>query len=119
VKGLKRYIKKHGRHFTEELALSVTNGRWRSSEVMEKAQSMVYYNVTGSTVGDMVFLANYAKDTGKPFYRTIHNCVRFALCIVGEYALRNGAMFSKWVGDTKEFDLTPYIYLIYNSVLEC
>lgn len=109
MKGLKRYIKKHGRHFTEELALSVTNGRWRSSEVMEKAQSMVYYNVTGSTVGDMVFLANYAKDTGKPFYRTIHNCVRFALCIVGEYALRNGAMFSKWVGDTKEFDLTPYI----------
>lgn len=109
MKGLKRYIKKHGRHFTEELALSVTNGRWRSSEVMEKAQSMVYYNVTGSTVGDMVFLANYAKDTGNPFYRTIHNCVRFALCIVGEYALRNGAMFSKWVGDTKEFDLTPYI----------
>ncbi len=76
---------------------------------MEKAQSMEYYNVTGSTVGDMVFLANYAKDTGKPFYRTIHNCVRFALCIVGEYALRNGAMFSKWVWDAKEFDLTPYI----------
>ena len=109
MKGLKAYLKKHGKHFTEELALSVTSGKWNSSRVMEKAQSMVYYNVTGSTVGDIVFLTNYAKDTGKSFYRTKHNCVRFALCIVGEYSLRDGAMFSKWVGDTKEFDLTPYI----------
>ena len=109
MKGLRRYINKHGRHFTEELALSVTGGKWDSSEVMEKAQSMVYYNVTGSTVGDIVFLANYAKDTRKPFYKTKHNCVRFALCIVGEYALHNGVMFTKWVGDTKDVDLTPYI----------
>ena len=109
MKGLRQYIRKHGRHFTEELAMTVTKGKWDSSEIMEKAESMVYYNVTGSTVGDIVFLANYAKDTGKPFYKTKHNCIRFALCIVGEYALRDGAMFKKWVGDTRDFDLTPYI----------
>lgn len=109
MKGLRRYIRKHGKHFTEELAMTVTKGRWNSSEVMEKAESMVYYNITGSTVGDIVFLANYAKDTGKSFYKTKHNCVRFALCIVSEYALRDGAIFNKWVGDTRDFDLTPYI----------
>ena len=109
MKGLRKYIKKYGRHFTEELAMSVTNGRWDSSQIMEKAQSMVYYNVTGSTIGDIVFLANFAKDTNKSFYRTKHSCVKFALCIVGEYALRDGAMFKKWVGDTKDFDFTPYI----------
>lgn len=109
MKGLKQYIKRHGRHFTEELAMTATKGRWSPSEVMEKAECMVYYNVTGSTVGDIVFLANYAKDTGKPFYRTKHACIKFALCIVGEYALRDGAMFRKWVGNNKSFDLTEYI----------
>lgn len=109
MKGLRKYINKHGRHFTEQLALSVTKGRWDSSEVMKKAQSMVYYNVTGSTTGDIVFLANYAKDTDKPFYRTIHNCIRYALSVIGEYAFHDGAMFNKWVRDTKDFDFTPYI----------
>ncbi len=89
--------------------MTVTNGRWDSSEIMEKAESMVYYNVTGSTVGDIVFLTNYAKDTGKSFYKTKYNCVKFALCIVGEYALRDGAMFRKWTEDNRDFDLTEYI----------
>lgn len=89
--------------------MNVTKGRWNPSEIMEKAESMVYYNVTGSTVGDIVFLTNYVKDTGKSFYKTKYNCVRFALCIVGEYALRDGAMFKKWVGENKDFDFTHYI----------
>jgi len=109
MRGLKAYIRKHGRHFTEKLAMTVTKGKWGSSEIMEKAESMVYYNVTGSTIGDIVFLANYAKDTGKSFYKTKHNCVRFALCIVEEYALRDGAVFKKWLGDNKDFDLMQYI----------
>ncbi len=109
MKGLRQYIRKHGKHFTEKLAMSITKGRWSSSEIMEKAESMVYYNVTGSTIGDIVFLTNYAKDTGKVFYKTKYNCVRFALCIVGEYTMRDGAMFKKWVGDIKDFDFTPYI----------
>jgi hypothetical protein len=49
--------------------MSVTSGKWSLSEVLEKAQSMVYYNVTGSTIGDIVFLTNYAKDTGKPLLK--------------------------------------------------
>jgi hypothetical protein len=108
MKGLRQYVRKHGNHFTEELAMTVTRGRWTSSEIMEKAESMVYYNVTGSTVGDIVFLTNYAKNTGESFYRTKHSCVKFALNIIEEYALRE-TMFIKWVGDNKDFDLTEYI----------
>ena len=57
----------------------------------------------------IILLQSYKRMEEKPFYRTKHNCVNFALCVVGEYALRDGAMFRKWVGDTKEFNLTPYI----------
>jgi hypothetical protein len=116
MKGLRKYIKKHGRHFTEELALAVTSGRWDSSEIMKKAQNIVYYNVTGSTVGDIVFLTNnLAGKNGKSteknrfFYRNRQKCVKLALTIVGDYSFRDGAVFNEWVGDTKDFDLTPFI----------
>ena len=109
MKGLKKYIKKHGRHFTEELAMGATGGRWNRKDIIDEVESHVYYNVTGSTVGDIIFLVNFAKDSGRPFLRTKHQCVKFALCIVGEYAMHDGVMFSKWVGDTKDFDLTQYI----------
>lgn len=109
MKGLKQYIRKHGKHFTEELAMNATGGRWSREDIMDKVESQVYYNVTGSTVGDIIFLVNFAKDSGRSFLRTKHQCVKFALCIVGEYAMHDGVMFSKWVGDTKDFDLTQYI----------
>lgn len=109
MKGLEQYIKKHGRHFTKELAMRATGGRWNTEDIMPKVESLVYYNVTGSTVGDIVFLVNFAKDSGKPFLKTKHQCIKFALCIVGEYAMHNGAMFDKWAGDTNQFDLTEYI----------
>lgn len=109
MRRLGKYIKKHGRHFTIELAMNATRGRWNKEDIMDKVESQVYYNVTGSTVGDIVFLVNFAKDSGRPFLKTKYQCIKFALCIVGEYAFHSGVMFNKWVGDTKDFDLTPYI----------
>lgn len=109
MKGLRQYIRKHGWHFTEELAMDVTNGRWDSSEVMGKVEGMVYYNVTDSTVGDMVFLVNYAKNIDKPIYRTKYHCLKFALCVVDNYAFKEGTMFRKWTEEAKDFDFTPYI----------
>ena len=109
MKGLRQYIRKHGRHFTEELAMSATKGKWDREDIIDKVESYVYYNVTGSTVGDIVFLVNFAKDSGRSFLKTKRQCIRFALRIVGEYAMHDGVMFNKWVGDTKEFDFTPYI----------
>ena len=56
MNGLEEYINKHGKHFTEELAIRVTEEKWSSSKLERDAQKHVYYNVTGSTVGDMVYL---------------------------------------------------------------
>jgi len=109
MKGLRQYIRKHGKHFTEELAMTVTKGKWNSSEIMEKAESMVYYNVTGSTIGDIVFLTNYAGNEGTSFHRTKHNCIRHALHIIEDYTFREGAIFSMWIKETNDFDFTPYI----------
>lgn len=109
MKGLRQYIRKHGKHFTEKLAMSATKGNWSKEDIMDKVEAQVYYNVTGSTVGDIVFLVNFAKDSGKASLKTKHQCIRFALYVVGEYAMHDGVMFSKWVGDTKDFDLTDYI----------
>ena len=109
MKGLRQYIRKHGKHFTEDLALDATNGKWNKDDIIALVETQVYYNVTGSTIGDIVFLANFAKDSGRMFLRTKHQCIKFALCIVGEYSLHGGVMFDKWVGDTKRFDLTKYI----------
>lgn len=109
MKGLRRYIRKHGKHFTEELAINATKGKWDIGDIIDKIESYAYYNVTGSTVGDIVFLVNFAKDSGRSFLKTKHQCIRFALCIIGEYAMCDGVMFDKWVRDTKEFDLTSFI----------
>ena len=89
--------------------MSATKGKWDREDIIDKVESYVYYNVTGSTVGDIVFLVNFAKDSGRSFLKTKRQCIRFALRIVGEYAMHDGVMFNKWVGDTKEFDFTPYI----------
>ena len=109
MKGLRKYIKKHGKHFTEELAISITSGRISPFEVMEMAQNIVYYNVTGSTDGDIVFLANHAKDCGNSSCRSKYRCVKAALGIVGEYSFSGGATFDSWLVNNKDFDFTPYI----------
>lgn len=109
MRGLKRYIRRHGRHFTEELALHATGGSWNSSRVLKKASGMVYYNVTGSTVGDMVFLANLPKDSGLPFSRTLQGCIKFALSIIGDYSFHDGRVFDRWTLENKDFDFTPFI----------
>lgn len=109
MKGLEAYLKKYGNHFTEELALSVTSGKWDSSRVMKKAQSMVYYNVTGSTIGDIVYLVNLAKYSDQPFSKSKHGCIKFALCIIGTYAFHDGRLFRTWSEENEDFDFTPYI----------
>ena len=56
MKGLEQYIEKYGNHFTEELASDITLKKWDSSKIQKSAQKKVYYNVTGSTSGDMMYL---------------------------------------------------------------
>lgn len=56
MKGLRKYIAKHGRHFTPELAAKVLDCKWNASEVEIASDRVVYYNVSGATLGDIVFL---------------------------------------------------------------
>lgn len=111
MKGLKEYIKKHGKHFTEELALRVSGGKFSTDQVEKAAQRRVYYNVTGSTLGDMVYLTN---ETYKGWrYRTVDRCIIYTLYIVGEYKYHGGVLFEGWLEELIEnnqtFDFTPFI----------
>ena len=109
MKGLDRYIAKHGKHFTLELAMDITGEKWNPSKIEKETQKYVYYNVTGSTRGDMVYMMD-----------------RFKYFLSGEYTPRKGMLLMlKWVGDYKKtgspfciwlskydrdgFDFTPYI----------
>ena len=108
MKGLRRYIKKHGRHFTEELAHEVTNSKWSSEELERTAQSKVYYNVTGSTIGDIVYLVNIVHKAYPEEYAMKNCCVNYALAIIGDVKY-TGHAFSIWLQLTDDFDFTPYI----------
>ena len=109
MKGLEKYIHKHGKHFTEELALAVTDGRWNALRVEKAAQKRVYYNVTDSTIGDMVFLTNmvYIKNA-KPL-DNFNKCIDYMLVCVGNFKLYGGVTFDDWLKVMEDFDFTPYI----------
>lgn len=109
MKGLKEYTEKHGNHFTEQLALAVTDGRWDGVKVEKAAQRKVYYNVTGSTLGDMVYLVNKVHSDGLLVKDTIVQCVAFMLCVISSYGNGRDAAFSDWLEDMTDFDFTPYI----------
>lgn len=111
MKCLNSYIKKHGRHFTIELAKEVMCFKWSPEEVQKTSQKMVYYNVTESTLGDMVFLTNYIYY----YYDKARNktwCVSEMLSIVGDVFLE-GHAFSSWIDtmieENKDFDFKRFI----------
>ena len=56
--GLREYIGKYGKHFTVELAYKVVGNRWNAKKIYDYIQKKVYYNVSGTTLGDMVYLFN-------------------------------------------------------------
>lgn len=111
MKGLGAYIKKHGKHFTEELAYEVVGKRWSGRQIQKAAQHRVYYNVTGSTLGDMIYLTNSMGN--KWDILKMPTCITFTLFIVGEFKYYGGVVFDTWLKDLEEsklaFDFTPYI----------
>ena len=111
MKGLEEYINKYGNHFTEQLALAVTDGRWEGIKVEKAAQKKVYYNVTGSTLGDMVYLTNEVWQNCN--FKTIHGVINYVLYIIGDYKYHDGVLFDEWLQEMKkvnaDIDLRPYI----------
>ena len=103
MKGLKRYLARHGRHFTVKLAMDVIDCKWDANEVKKASDAMVYYNVSKSTLGDMVYLANlFAYDLPK------RRCIEYTLEMVGNvYA--EGRAFNAWIILDEDIDLGKYI----------
>lgn len=108
MKGLKEYIKKHGKHFTEQLAYDATMKKWSSKEIETTAQSKVYYNVTSSTLGDMVYLVHIVYKAYPKEYCRKDYCVDYALAVIGDVDYKESA-FSNWILTIRDFDFTPYI----------
>jgi hypothetical protein len=111
MKGLNEYIKKYGKHFTEELARDVTKRQWNSCKIVRDAQKKVYYNVTGSTVGDMVYLMDMSCYLLSEQY-TYNRGIKMMLYWVGNYN-KTGSPFLIWLNslssNNEDFDFTPYI----------
>ena len=110
MKGLREYVKKHGRHFTEELAYVAAGKKWSSKEIEDAAQRRVYFNVTGSTLGDMTYLANVIYlDMGW----SKSKCIDFCVKVVGDYNVGRECAFNTFVrmidSSKFKFDLTPYV----------
>lgn len=92
---LDEYIAKYGRHFTVELALKVTNSRWSASEIEKTSETIVYYNVSEATLGDIIYLANIHYKNNLPFHLSKRRCIRYALGIIGDVNT-NGYAFNLW-----------------------
>ena len=91
--------------------MKVTKRRWNASKIEKEAQSRVYYNVTGSTKGDMVYMMDMFRYFLSEQY-THRKCITLMLKWVGDYS-KTGSPFCMWLSamslDKKEFDFTPYI----------
>ena len=107
MKGLREYVKKHGMHFTEKLALDAIPLRWDAEKVKQATQKKVYYNVTGASSGDMLYLVGIANK------KTLDKCIDFMINVISDYGFSDGLVFSAWYclreACKDNVDLTEYI----------
>lgn len=114
MKGLRKYLRKHGHHFTKELVEDVIPLKWNVDSIMDAAQKKVYYNVTGATSGDMAYIAYWLYGHhGWPQAHDKKSCVDWTLWFIGDYDKHISYFFIMWLADIskhkKKFDFTPYI----------
>lgn len=107
---MEEYIKKHGKHFTEQLAYDAAlSRRWNRRQIEDAIQKRVWYNVTGSTIGDIIYLVN--ESCGKK-----QKCITYTLLYIGDFSNYGGKLFDGWLEEVSQhaffkdnFDFTPYI----------
>lgn len=111
MKGLQKYLRKHGSHFTIKLAEDVNGRNFTFSIVDRYLSTMVWYNVSNSTIGDIIYLsgAAYSSMIKCPSRR---ECVKYALSVVGDVNGEDLA-FASWLGALLikdiEFDFREYV----------
>ena len=114
MKGLEEYLKRNGNHFTRKLADTVVSGKWDVDTIMKDAQKKVYYNVIGSTSGDMCYMVHWLYEhEGWPEAHDKKSSIKWMLWMVGDYRVSSAYFFCEWLWNTckekKDFDFTPYI----------
>lgn len=96
-------------HFTVELAYDATDKFYDVDEVEKELNKKVYYNVSGYTIGDAVYIFNGwtdVLDRGNKKYRA--EMVRMVL--EDPMYLDIPTVFELWVkAYARDFDFTPYI----------
>lgn len=113
MKGLEEYIKVHGKHFTEKLAYKAAGNKWSASQIKKASQKKVYYNVTESTLGDMVYITNAVYLPKTCMFDTFNKCVDFMLSIIEDSHFYDKTVFDEWLLFLErledDMDFTPYI----------
>lgn len=88
-----------GKHLTEEMVYKVLPIRWDSYDILKTAQRRVYYNVVGATVGDILYITNYA------YYKYGWNkerCISHTLHIIGNYRVGKEYAFKLYCRESAE-----------------
>ena len=105
MKGLNKYLRKHGYHFTEGLVKEVIPIVWDFSEIAKVIQDKVWYNCWSATRGDMLFLVNY-------FHLQAYSKrerINMMLACVGNYSHKD-LVFKDWLDEGSEVeDIGVYI----------
>lgn len=106
MKGLQAYIRKHGQHFTPELAYDVMGRRWTFQEIDKALCKEVYYNVSGCTPGDIIYYCNSIKPSNK---KEFVSWMKAGL----QNIVTSSLLFPVWLSLVKsykpDFDFTPYV----------
>ena len=109
AKGYSEYVKKHGYHFTDELAdyasklmknSDKTPHNWNSQAVKKTVEAMGIYIPAKSTLGDIAYTANMAyADFYPDLLQDTTSCIKYALKVANDVDGYEGMAFCRWTAD--------------------
>lgn len=109
AKGYSEYVKKHGYHFTDELAEYVSKAMknmndqphtWNASQVKRSIESLNLNIPSNITDGDMTYLANmYYADLYPDPLKDEVSCFKAAYKIANDPDGYEGMIFCRWTAD--------------------
>lgn len=105
--GYVSYVAKHGYHFTAKLATAEsarmvnadgTDHHWSAAEIREATEGITFPE--GTTVGDVLYLANMAyADFYPTVIKTEEACIAYAKAVLNDPDGYEGMPFLRWTSD--------------------
>lgn len=123
MKGYKDYVKKHGLHFTDELAEAVSKmfinadgsyRHWTAAQAKKAFTSLGYTIPSYVTTGDITYLANMAYSDFYPeVLKDEASCLKYACKVANDPDGYEGLPFCRWTADVigKSLDIDWEKYL--------